>query len=230
MKNVVPKNIIPKNVIIIAPHPDDETLGAGGTLLKHKAQGDKVACIFVTNISEEQGYSTKRVQERQEEIEKVAKAYNFDKFYKLNYPTATLDSTSTLKLIPEISEIFNEFQPNIVYVPNSSDIHSDHRIIFDATFSCTKSFRYPFIERILMYETISETEFASYNHFEPNYFVDISDYFEKKLEIMKIYKTELQEHPMPRSLKNIEALATFRGATINKNYAESYKLIKYIEK
>lgn len=223
------RNYAKNNVIVIAPHPDDETLGAGGTLLKHKDQGDKVACVFVTNISEEQGYSTKRVKERQEEIEKVVNSYNFDKFYKLNYPTATLDSTSILKLIPDISNIFNEFQPNIVYVPNYSDIHSDHRIIFDATLSCTKSFRYPFIERILMYETISETELAPINHFGPNYFVDISDYFEKKIKIMKIYKTELQEHPMPRSLKNIEALATFRGATINKHYAESYKLIKFVE-
>lgn len=224
------KNCAKKNVIVIAPHPDDETLGCGGTLLKHKANGDNVACVFVTNIFENQGFSTTKIQERQLEIEQVANMYCFDNVYKLDYPTATLDSTSLLKLIPDISKVFEAFEPNIVYIPNYSDIHSDHRIIFGAAIACTKSFRYPSIEKILMYETISETEFAPINHFEPNYFIDISDYFKKKLEIMKIYKSEVQEHPMPRSLENIEAIATFRGATINKNYAESYKLIKFIER
>lgn len=218
-----------KNIIVIAPHPDDETLGCGGTILKHKADGDRVACVFITNITEAQGYSAQKIQERQGEIEQVSKLYGFDSVFKLNYPTTTLDSTALLKLVPDISKIFSEFQPNTVYLPNGSDIHSDHRVTFEAVMSCTKSFRYPFIEKILAYETVSETEFASEDAFEPNYFIDISDYLNKKLEIMKVYKSEVQEHPMPRSLKNIEALATFRGATINKNYAESYKLIKLIE-
>lgn len=218
-----------KNVIVIAPHPDDETLGVGGTILKHKENGDKVACIFVTNIFEDQNYSSNRVKNRQSEIEQVSKLYDLDQVYKFNYPTATLDSSSILKLIPDFSNIFNAFKPNVIYLPNGSDIHSDHRIVFESAMSCTKSFRYPFIEEILMYETISETEFAPNNNFQPNYFINISDYFSKKLEIMQIYSTELQEHPMPRSLKNIEALATFRGAAIGKNYAESFKLIKLIQ-
>lgn len=218
-----------KNIIVIAPHPDDETLGCGGTILKHKANGDNVACVFITNIFETQGFSTDKIQDRQTEIDTVSKMYNFDKVFKLDYPTATLDSTSLLKLIPDIAKIFNEFKPDTVYLPNYSDIHSDHRIVFDAAIACTKSFRYPFIKKVLMYETVSETEFSAIDHFKPNYFINISDYFNKKLEIMKVYKSETQEHPMPRSLKNLEALAVFRGASINKNYAESFQLIKFID-
>ncbi len=84
-----------------------------------------------------------------------------------------------------------------------------------------------------MYECISETEFAPSlpeKTFMPNYFVDISEYLQKKLEIMKIYDSELGDHPFPRSLRNLEALATFRGASIGVEYAEAFQLIKYIEK
>ena len=84
-----------------------------------------------------------------------------------------------------------------------------------------------------MYECISETEFAPAlpeKTFLPNYFVDISDYHSLKLEIMGVYKSELGEHPFPRSLRNMEALATFRGASVGVDYAEAFQLIKYIDK
>jgi LmbE family N-acetylglucosaminyl deacetylase len=82
-----------------------------------------------------------------------------------------------------------------------------------------------------MMETLSETEFAvstKDDSFIPNVFVDISKYINKKLEIMQIYESELQEHPFPRSIKNIKALATFRGATSGCYYAESFMLLKEI--
>lgn len=84
-----------------------------------------------------------------------------------------------------------------------------------------------------MYECISETEFAPQlpeKVFIPNYFVDISSFLEEKMNLMKIYESELGNHPFPRSLKNIEALATFRGASVGVEYAEAFQLIKYIDK
>jgi hypothetical protein len=84
-----------------------------------------------------------------------------------------------------------------------------------------------------MYECISETEFAPQlpeKVFIPNYFVDISEFFDKKLEIMQVYQSELGEHPFPRSNRNIQALATFRGATVGVNYAEAFQLLKFIDK
>jgi len=57
---------------------------------------------------------------------------------------------------------------------------------------------------------------------------DISKYFHKKVKIIKIYESELAEHPFPRSLESIEALAKFRGSTSNCKYAESFMLLKEI--
>jgi LmbE family N-acetylglucosaminyl deacetylase len=222
-----------KNVIVISAHPDDETLGAGGTILKHVANGDKVFWLIVTNVFENQGFSEKRVESRQFEIREVEKLFGIFKTFLLNYPTMTLSSSSLIKMVPQISSIFSEVQPEIIYTLNRSDAHSDHRVIFDAVMACTKSFRYPYIKQILMYECISETEFApalAEKAFLPNYYVDITAYLDKKNEIMKIFESEIAEHPFPRSIENIKALAHFRGASVGVQYAEAFQLLKYIDK
>ena len=88
------------------------------------------------------------------------------------------------------------------------------------------------IEKIYMMETLSETEFAvssKEDSFIPNVFVDISDYFHKKIEIMKVYGSEIGEHPFPRSVRAIESLGVFRGATSNCEYAESFMLLKELK-
>ena len=220
-------------IIIISAHPDDETLGAGGAILKHKKNGDEVHWLIVTDVFESEGFSDERVLSRKQEIENVSKLYSFNNVYNLGYPTMKLNDTILFELVNKISRIFQELEPETIYVMNRSDAHSDHRIVFDAVMSCTKSFRYPYVKKVLMYECLSETEFAPIlpeRVFQPNYFIDISDFFIEKIEIMKIFDSELGEHPFPRSIKNIEALATYRGATIGVNYAEAFQMIKYIDK
>ena len=220
-------------VIIISAHPDDETLGAGGTILKHKQNCDEIYWLIVTDVFESEGFSKERVLSRKQEIEDVSKLYSFNDVYNLGYPTMKLNDTILFELVNKISQIFQELKPETIYVMNRSDAHSDHRIVFDAVMSCTKSFRYPYVKKVLMYECISETEFAPIlpeRVFQPNYFVDISDFLINKIEIMKIFDSEIGEHPFPRSIKNIEALATYRGATIGVNYAEAFQMIKYIDK
>lgn len=221
-----------KNVIVISAHPDDETLGAGGTLLKHKEKGDEIYWLIVTTIFENQGFSKERIQTRQTEIEAVAKYFGFKQVVKLDYPTMTLSSSSLINLVPEISKIFMEVKPEVIYSLNRSDAHSDHRYLSDAVMSCTKSFRYPFIKKVLMYECISETEFAPAffeKIFIPNYFVDISKYMDKKLEIMRVFESELGEPPFPRSMENIKALARFRGSSVGCHFAEAFQVVKIIE-
>jgi LmbE family N-acetylglucosaminyl deacetylase len=221
------------NVTVISAHPDDEILGVGGTLVKHREAGDEITWIIVTNLYEGYGFSEERIKSRKKEIDKVSKALQVKRLFHFDYPTMKLKSDDLQTLIPKISGVFNDAKPEIIYCVNRSDAHSDHRITFDAIVACTKSFRYPFVKRVLMYECISETEFAPAlfeKVFIPNYFVDISETMGEKLEIMKIYASELGEHPFPRSLRNISALATFRGASVGVEYAEAFQLIKYIDK
>lgn len=216
-------------VIVISAHPDDEVLGCGGSLIRHCKQGDEINWIIVTNIFEKQGFDKKHILVRQNEIEKVKKVLKIKNLFKLDYPTMNLSSNDILTIIPKVSDIFSKIKPEIIYCINRSDAHSDHRITFEAIMACTKSFRYPFIKEILMYECISETEFApalTENIFLPNCFVDISNEMEEKINLMKIYNSELGKHPFPRSERNIRALATFRGAIAGVEYAEAFQILK----
>jgi LmbE family N-acetylglucosaminyl deacetylase len=222
-----------KKVIVISAHPDDETLGVGGTILKHVSNNDEVYWLIITKAFEEQGFEVSKIELREKEIDAVASRYGFSGVFKLDYPTMSLSSHSLGNLIPQISNIFNTVEPEIIYTPNRSDAHSDHRILFEAVAACTKSFRYQFVKQFLMYECISETEFAPAlpeKTFLPNYFVDISEFIDEKLKIMELYESEIGEHPFPRSICNIKALAHFRGATIAVHYAEAFQLLKYIDK
>jgi len=215
-------------VLILAVHPDDETLGCGGTLLKHKVNGDEIHWLICTDIDKSHTY----YDTRQDEIEKVSKLYNFDSVNNLKLKTMQVDEYSMSELIGKISKIINQIEPNIIYLPFKGDVHSDHRKIFEASYSCTKSFRYPFIKKIYMVETLSETEFApstKEDSFIPNVFVDISEFMNKKIEIMKVFESEIAEYPFPRSIRNLKALGSLRGATAGCEYAESFVLLKEIK-
>ncbi|HEC1804594.1 TPA: PIG-L family deacetylase, partial [Campylobacter lari] len=115
-----------KNVVVIAVHPDDETLGAGGTLLKHKLNGDKIHCIFCTDIYEDDGFTKSQIKKREKEIQKICSEYGFDSFYRLGLRTTKIDEYSQSFIIDKISKIFLKIQPNIVYLPFAYDVHSDH--------------------------------------------------------------------------------------------------------
>ena len=214
--------------LVIAPHPDDEALGCGGTLLRCKAEGIELAWLIVTGISEKTGWSTEMVRQRDDEIDKVVELIGFDRVFNLRLPSTKLDQLPFSELVNHFSATFKTFQPEEILVPHRSDVHTDHQLVFDATASCTKWFRYPFVKRVLAYETISETEFCldPNQSFKPNYFVDISDFLERKLEVLAVYQSELGPFPFPRSIEAIQALATLRGANSGFMAAEAFQLLR----
>lgn len=218
-------------IVVVAPHPDDETLGCGGTLLKHKHQGDEIVWLVITDILETEGFLAEKIAARNQEIETVGKLYGCDQVYRLSFPTTKLDTFPLGQVIESISAVMRKEKPDIIYLPYHGDVHTDHKIVFDAVISCTKWFRYPSIKRILCYETLSETDFGinpDYNGFRPNVFVNIEEYIEKKIDIMRIYESELGELPFPRSEQAIQALAMLRGATSGYKAAEAFMLLKEI--
>lgn len=214
--------------LVIAPHPDDETIGCGGTLLRLKAEGSRLAWMIVTEISEAAGWNANVVKRRCTEIQSVAKMVGFDRVFELGFPAAGLDVVPGRELVSAFGDVFREFQPEQVFVPNRSDVHTDHRLVFDAAAACSKWFRYASVKRVLAYETVSETDFAldSESAFQPNYYVDIEHFLSRKLEIMSVYGSEIGRPPFPRSIENVKALALVRGSSSGFVAAEAFKLLR----
>lgn len=242
-----------KKLLIVAVHPDDETLGCGGTLLRFKAEGATIHWLIATSIYANNGkgaltknscgqdsfwqhdkvdpvfFPMHQVEERAKELKQVREAYSFDSVHELCLPANRLDQLPIGEMIKDISRVIHEVRPDTVILPFKADIHSDHRVVFETAYSCTKIFRYPFVRRVMMMETLSETDFApstKEDMFCPNVFVNIADYIEKKIDIMSLYKGEMAPPPFPRSAQNIRALAVYRGGASGFEHAESFMLLK----
>jgi LmbE family N-acetylglucosaminyl deacetylase len=216
--------------LLVAPHPDDELLGCGGTLLRRVAEGGTVAWLLMTAVTEETGWTAERIHQRASEIDQVRGGLQIapHHLYSLRFPTAELDHVPMSLLVRQISEAFIDFQPDEVMLPYPGDAHSDHRVTFEAASACTKWFRYPSVKRVLAYETPSETGFGIDPRepgFKPNVFVDISGQFERKIELMKIYESEIGNFPFPRSEKALRALAQLRGSQAGYELAEAFHLL-----
>lgn len=218
-----------KSVVVIAPHADDETLGCGGTIERHIQSGDEVHWVIITCVSEKNGYSAEATRRRTTEIQKASSMYGLTSLHQLEFAPAKLDQVPIGEIVEQLSKVFRSISPQIVYLPYRGDIHTDHAIVSDAVLSCTKWFRYPSVARVLAYETLSETDFGinpDINYFRPNVFVDISNHIDKKIEIMRIFDSEMGIHPFPRSEEAIRALAQVRGAASGYTAAEAFMLLR----
>lgn len=221
-----------RKILVVAPHPDDETLGVGGTLLRHARVGDELHWLIVTAMSVESGFSPDRMKLRTAEIRAVASALGVAATHQLGFAPGSLDVTPMSKLVEAIGEVVRATQPETIYVPFRSDIHTDHAAAFDATVSCTKWFRFPSVRRVLAYETLSETDFNLRPSvgFSPTLFVDVTPFIEQKLRIMALYASEMQAFPFPRSESALRSLARVRGAACGCEAAEAFQLLREIQK
>lgn len=217
-------------VLCIAPHPDDETIGCGGTLLRHVAEGDQVTWLIATGMREP-AFTAERIEQRQRELIAVAARYKFIETRQLGFETTRLDCPPMADVVTAMSHVFQLVQPNVVYVPYRNDVHSDHGVVFDAAAACCKSFRYHSVKAVYAYETLSETEFGLRPDdpgFRPNLFVNIQEFLDSKIEIMKLYGPELRDFPFPRSEVCLRAQAALRGAQSGLSAAEAFMILKEI--
>jgi LmbE family N-acetylglucosaminyl deacetylase len=218
-------------VLVVSPHPDDETLGCGGTLLRHKYEGCEVHWLIMTSIDNNENFTKEKIATREREISIVAKKYNFTSVHRGDFPTTQLDTIPMTSLISFVANVFKQVMPTTIYIPYKMDVHTDHGMAFDAVSSCCKSFRYPSVKQVRIYETLSETEFTIEPNaaaFKPNLWIDISGFISEKIKIMKCYDGEMAQHPFPRSEENIRALATYRGAVAGCVAAEAFMSVKEV--
>ena len=182
----------------------------------------------MTGISVRFGWGAEKVGERGDEINRVGVLYDFDEIFVLDFPTTRLDQVPVSDLVAAISQVFKSFEPQEIFVPHPSDVHTDHRDVFNAVAACTKWFRYPSIKRVLGYETLSETDcgMGTDQGFRPNVFVDIEQFLDQKLRVMDVYKSEMDAFPFPRSHEAIRALAAIRGAAAGFKAAEAFQLLR----
>ncbi len=218
----------PRKILVIAPHPDDEVLGCGGTIKKHTSKGDEVfLCIGTKAYTPE--WSEEFIKERPNEIERANKILGVTKTFFLDFPSVKVDTIPQKEVNDAIVRVIREVRPEVLYIPHGGDLNQDHRIFFGASLVAGRPVPNSSVKEIFSYEALSETEWGNeLTPFVPNAYVDITKEIEAKKEAMSSYKSELREFPHPRSLQAIEALAQKRGSEAGMERAEAFMTIRIL--
>ena len=218
------------NVLIIAPHPDDEVLGVGGTILRHLDTGDAVHVVICTR-GEESRFGNEQVARVQKEARAVHDFLALTGSHFLDLPAVMLDTVPGADLNVALGSVFDAVRPDTVYVPHVGDVHRDHQLVFQAAMVCRRPVGDAYPSRILAYETVSETDWYAAPMtpaFVPNVFVDISTYIDRKLDAFSMYASQVRKAPNQRSTEAIRALSVTRGHSMNMKHAEAFMLVREV--
>ncbi len=216
-------------ILVIAPHPDDEVLGMGGTIARLAHEGHDITVAIVTK-GWSPLYTESSVDQVRDEAREANAVIGTKSLRFMDLPVTRLNEIPLHELNAFFDQLIKEEMPSLIFLPFPGDRHEDHKIIYNA---CMVALR-PLadrrhIEKILCYETVSETHWsAAYieTNFIPQMWVDITPYLPCKIKAMKKYSTQVPPEPDARSIEALTALATWRGSTMGMHAAESFVVVR----
>ena len=219
-----------KRILVVAPHPDDETLATGGTIAKLSNQGHEVHVLIVCGHLPPL-YSREDYEKTIAESKKAFKILGVSSSEFLEIPATMLSGRPVHELNSKIHEAVSNINPQMVFCP-FPDRHIDHRIVFDSVMVAARPIGLGRdIEILAAYETLSETHWNAPHiepNFTPNWIIDISEFISIKLEALNCYQSQISDFPGPRSIEAVEALAKFRGTQSGFSYGEGMHIIRKI--
>lgn len=218
-------------ILVFAPHPDDEIIGVGGTIAKHVRNGDEVYVCVVTK-AQPPIFSAEVVEQGRRECREADAKLGVKDIIFLDFPAVMLESVPRYELNGKIAEVVRKINPDEVYIPHRGDMQIDHQIVADAVMVAVRPRGNCYPKKVYAYETLSETGWNipnTVNEFIPTVYEDISDTLAEKLEALNVFQSQLAPFPAARSIGAIEALARYRGASVNADAAEAFSLIREVK-
>jgi LmbE family N-acetylglucosaminyl deacetylase len=218
----------PLKIAVIAAHPDDEAIGMGGALLKFKQLGYEVHLLFISDgITSRSGQEKIIIDARRKNFQQAMSFLSPSSYQALEYPDNKLDSIPLLEIVQKIEEFLYKVRPDMLFTHFIDDLNIDHQIVSKSSVVATRPGSRTFVKEILCFEVLSSTDWnLGRRKFAPNYYIDISDFIEKKILYMSAYKDEIKQYPHARSIENIKALSQIRGSEVFTSNAEGFILLR----
>lgn len=224
-----------RNVLVVAPHADDETLGAGGTIARFIQEGRSVSVAVMTGRGKSPHplFADDVFARIQGEFRKAMSVLGVEKFRFVDLPTTLLSETPQHEVNRVAADVVESYKPDIVLLPFEHDLHRDHGIL---NYAFRVALR-PHLERnrrphaLLSYEVPTETHLQSPHlrpSFEPNLWIDVSDHLTRKRDALACFASQITPAPGLRSLEAIEALAKWRGSQIGVRAAEAFMTLRLV--
>lgn len=221
-------------ILVVVAHPDDEVLGCGGTIAKEVSLGREVFVLILGDgetSRDEEGDIKKKIKQKQNFAQKASSIMGVKKLFLEKLPDNKFDSLPLLDIVKLVEKYLAIVKPDTIFTHHLGDLNIDHRLTFQAVLTATRPQPGCFIKKIFSFEVLSSTEWQVKKNglmFCPNYYSNITDFFDKKIEALSIYEKELRAYPHPRSIQGVEVLAKYRGIESGYNFAEAFQLIRQL--
>jgi len=214
------------NVMAIGAHPDDIEFGCSGTLIKHKERGDTVVYVCMTSTESKSGTSGKVLRSLEQLTNEVKCATDLIGCDFVEFaPFTDLHIPFNFESVSVLDGMMQSYKIDTVYTHWAGDSNQDHIATFKATMAAAR-----YVPNVFCYEQIPLSRHTE-NEMNINYYSDITDYMDSKIEVAKCHKSQIKKYgkegfDVPHRLK---ILAEYRGIQANCNYAEGFHLIKKVE-
>jgi LmbE family N-acetylglucosaminyl deacetylase len=218
-------------VAVIGAHPDDEILGAGGTLARHVQAGDEVHAVVVADGAGSR-YPDEMLATLEKDAARAAAAIGFASLRTQALPDQRLDTIPFIELTQLLEAVLDEIGPHVVYTHFPADVNADHGVVARAVWTACRPYNRPALRRFAVFETPSSTEWAwpvGDASLQPNLFVDITSTLEVKIAAMECYESELRDYPHPRSSRALRERAAFWGSHVGRSAAEPFRVLRDVE-
>lgn len=224
-----------KKILIVVAHPDDEVIGAGGTIARLVSEGYQAYTLILGEgiTSRDETRSRKKrekdIKDLRTHAHRANRMLGVKKVFIRDLPDNRFDSIPLLDIVKIIEKIKNDIKPNIVFTHYGDDLNIDHQVTYKAVITATRPVTNETVKEIYSFETPSSTEWNYPLRFSPDVFFDIKKTIAIKLKAARQYKTEIREFPHPRSLKGMEINAKQLGMKVGLECAEVFKNIRLIK-
>lgn len=215
-------------VLVVAPHMDDEALGAGGVIARHVAEGDDVSVCFVAHRAYDHVFDEAKNKAERACALRAKSVLGYQDAVFLDLPDERLD-LNIQQIIIGLEATTGPRPPDVVYLPHRGDNNQDHRAVFEAARVAFRPSATPRLRQLLCYEVPSSTDQSPplpECAFLPNRYVNIAPFLERKLEAFRCYGTEQRPFPHPRSEQALTILAQRRGIASGFVAAEAFLILR----
>ena len=213
-----------QKILIVAAHPDDETLGCGATIARLAAEGHYIHLVTFTDGV---GARAQEASNRNSKLEEVSEKLGISSYAYGQFPDNQLDSVPLLELCKFLEQEV-AFAPDIIFTHHPNCLNIDHELVYRATVTVFRP-QSGTNQKIYSYYIPSSTDYNPRASFGGNVYYDVKEYKEKKLECLRdCYDEEMRASPHTRSYENIENLLRTWGAEVGLEYAEKFELVREV--
>ena len=214
-----------ENVLVIAAHPDDETLGMGGTIHRLSLLGSRVRVVFLSDGVGAREEIRESLESRRTAAINALSLLNCSDVCFYDFPDNCMDTVPFIDIVKTIEKDIDLFNPTVLFTHFPHDLNIDHRTTSQACLVAARPKVNQKVKALLYFEVQSSTEWNfGASQFIPSLFVDITNSFESKMKALREYQVEIEDFPEARSYAGLEARSTVRGVTVGVSKAEAFQV------